>query len=110
MLRHKFPLILDIPSSFVYYALFHTTPLFLARVLDLIANAKKSILPMIKDREKEMKDALDESHEGDLMAMKAELNSVKSQFVTQTKLNTVAKDVLAVFCRQEMVSFYFTNL
>lgn len=48
MINHKIPLRLELPESFVYFALFDTSPVLMSSALEQLTVAKHETIPMCK--------------------------------------------------------------
>jgi hypothetical protein len=102
MIHKELPLRLELPSSFVYQALFESTPIYLSRVLEHITMTKHETVPLCQRIYKQLCQLTEDDHlEEDV---EAEKRVVLDHLDNKDRLNAVTKDAIAVLSNQTVVS------
>ncbi|XP_059079745.1 centromere protein I-like [Tigriopus californicus] len=93
---YKLPLCLELPPSFIYHALFQSTPVGLSQVLEHISTIKFETIPICQKALKRVQALIDEDNMATSLEAEAEKEVLLEQLKSKDGLNVVTKDIIAI--------------
>eukprot|EP00095_Tigriopus_kingsejongensis_P003653 maker-scaffold11_size778918-snap-gene-0.13 protein:Tk03653 transcript:maker-scaffold11_size778918-snap-gene-0.13-mRNA-1 annotation:"hypothetical protein BRAFLDRAFT_120280" len=102
LVSYNLPLCLEMPPTFIYYALFQVTPTCLSRVLEHISMIKFEAIPICERAIKNVQMIIDEDEMATTLEAEAEMEVLVDQLKSKDALNVVTKDAIAVLSNETL--------
>lgn len=97
---YNLPLCLELPPSFIYHALFQSTPVGLSQVLEHISTIKFETIPICQKALKRVQATIDEDNMATCLEAEAEKEVLLKQLQSKDGLNVATKDIIAVLTHE----------